>query len=255
MSNFEGLISVAFDSHVALVELQHPPHNFVNATVLGHLADCFEELDSNPEVRCLVLAAQGKVFCAGADFSNDEGSGNTARRFYASAARIFATRKPIVAAVQGAAIGAGLGLALVADFRIAAPEARFAANFVKLGIHPGFGLTHTLPRLIGQQCASLLLYTGRRIGGAEAVRIGLADSLAEGGQLRQTAIALAHEIAENAPLAVMATRSTIRKGLVEAVIAQTAHEASEQERLFLTDDYAEGLRAVSERRPGNFNGR
>ena len=77
--------------------------------------------------------------------------------------------------------------------------------------------------------------------------------MAEGGLLRQTAVALAHEIAENAPLAVMATRSTLRKGLVDAVIAQTAHEASEQERLFLTDDYTEGLRAVAERRPGNFN--
>jgi enoyl-CoA hydratase/carnithine racemase len=254
MSGTKGEISVELDGHIALVELRHPPHNFVNAAMLGDLADCFEQLDRDSNVRCLVLAAQGKSFCAGADFSNEQGSADTARRYYAAAVRLFATRKPVVAAVHGAAIGAGLGLSLVADFRIASPEARFAANFVKLGIHPGFGVTHTLPRLIGEQNASLLLYTGRRVDGAEAVRIGLADALAEESLLRETAYSLAHEIAENAPLAVVATKATMRRGLSDAVRAQTAHESCEQERLFSTDDYAEGLRAVTERRPGNFHG-
>jgi enoyl-CoA hydratase/carnithine racemase len=255
MLNADSGIHVAVDSHVAQVELRYPPHNFVNARVLRDLADCFEQLDRDPEVRCLLLTAQGKSFCAGANFGDEKGSGDTARGYYAAAVRLFATRKPIVAAIQGAAIGAGLGLALVADFRVASPEARFAANFVKLGIHPGFGLTHTLPRLIGQQAASLLLYTGRRVGGAEAARIGLADILAEPELLLETATALAQEIAENAPLAVMATRATLRTGLADAVLAQTSLEVSEQERLFLTEDYREGLRAVSERRPGNFNAR
>jgi len=248
-------ISITLDGHVAVVELCRPPHNFVHATLLEELADCFEQLGDKVDVRCLVLAAQGKSFCAGADFSRDEGSGDTARRFYAAAVRLFAFCKPVVAAIQGAAIGAGLGLALFADFRIAAAEARFSANFTKLGIHPGFGITHTLPRLVGHQNAAMLLYTGRRIGGAEAVRIGLADGLAPTGALRDVAMALAREIAESAPLAVMATRATLRSGLAEAVAAQTAHEASEQERLFVTADYAEGLRSVAERRAGNFSGR
>jgi len=248
-------IHIAVESHVAQVELRHPPHNFVNAQVLEDLADCFERLDRDPEIRCLLLTAQGKSFCAGANFGDEKGSAHTARSYYAAAVRLFSTRKPIVAAIQGAAIGAGLGLALVADFRVASPEARFAANFVKLGIHPGFGLTHTLPRLIGQQAASLLLYTGRRIGGVEAARIGLADMLAESEVLLDMGIALAREIAENAPLAVMATRATLRAGLADAVLAQTSLEVSEQERLFLTEDYREGLRAVSERRPGKFNAR
>jgi enoyl-CoA hydratase/carnithine racemase len=252
VSNIDGSIAVSLDGHVAVLELNKPPYNFVDAAILEQLADHFEHLDADPDVRCLVLAAQGKAFCAGADFSTNEGSGSTARRFYEAAARLFSTRKPVVAAINGAAVGAGLGLAVVADFRIVAPEARFAANFVKLGIHPGFGLTHTLPRLIGPQNASLLLYTGRRIGGAEALRMGLADAVVEMDLLRQTAVSMAREIADNAPLAVMATRSTLRQGLVDAVRAQTEHEAREQERLFLTDDYAEGVRAVAERRSGNF---
>src|SRR6202043_3660302 len=102
-----------------------------------------------------VLAAAGKSFCAGADLASPEGVGGSGLAgvspLYYQAVRLFAVKKPIVATVQGAAVGAGLGLALVADFRVVAPEARFASNFVKLGFHPGFGITYTLPRLIGQQ--------------------------------------------------------------------------------------------------------
>jgi enoyl-CoA hydratase/carnithine racemase len=168
--------------------------------------------------------------------------------------RLFECPKPVVAAVQGPAIGGGLGLALVADFRVAAPEARFAANFVKLGIHPGFGITATLPRLIGEQNAALLLYTGRRINGDEAFACGLVDAVVPQDQLRGSAIALAAEIAEAAPLAVQATRMTVRRGLAEQVRAQTEHELAEQTRLFATADYREGVRSVAECRPGRFIG-
>lgn len=252
MSSVEGEIDVMVYGHVARVELRRPPYNYVNASMLANLADTFEKLDSNPEIRCIILASHGKTFCAGADFSNDKGSGATARQFYGAAVRLFATRKPIVAAIQGAAVGAGLGLASVADFRIASPEARFSANFVKLGIHPGFGLTYTLPRIVGQQNAALLLYTGRRLGGEEAKMLGLVDRLVNASELQNTAFLLASEIAENAPLAVEATRATLRRGLADAIATQTSHEAKEQERLFSTADYQEGLRAVTERRPGRF---
>jgi enoyl-CoA hydratase/carnithine racemase len=173
---------------------------------------------------------------------------------YAEAVRLFSNTKPIVAAVQGAAVGAGLGLALVADFRVVAPEARFTANFVKLGFHAGFGISHTLPRLIGLQRAALMLETGRRIRGDEALAWGLADELAPLDGLRAAAIALAREIAENAPLAVQSTRATLRAGLAEAVKAITDHEFIEQSRLRQTADFAEGVRAVAERRPGRFVG-
>lgn len=160
----------------------------------------------------------------------------------------------MVAAIQGAAIGGGFGLALVADFRVVSPDARFAANFVKLGIHPGFGLTYTLPRIIGQQRASLMFYTGRRITGEEALAWGLADILAPSDRLRAAASELAAEIAENAPLAVLSTRATMRQGIAEAVKAATDREHLEQARLIHTEDHREGVKAVNERRPGRFAG-
>jgi len=253
-------ITVALDRHVALVEIHRPPHNFFDRQLIADLADAFAALDQEPECRAIVLASEGKSFCAGADFNRpgedgDEIGSGRASQLYIEAVRLFGCKKTVVAAIQGAAVGGGLGLALVADFRVVAPEARFAANFVKLGIHPGFGLTHTLPRLIGQQRASMMFYTGRRINAEEAVAWGLADVLAPANQLRDKAHELAAEIAEGAPLAVLSTRATMRRGLAEAVKAQTDHELAEQRRLAKTEDHKEGVRAVTERRVGRFKGK
>jgi enoyl-CoA hydratase/carnithine racemase len=252
-----GDVSVALGGNVAEVELHRPPHNFLDVPLIRSLADALEALDREPECRAVLLCAEGKSFCAGAKFANreTEAPSGTTNPLYAQAVRLFACKKPIVAAVQGAAVGGGVGLALVADFRVVSPEARFSANFVKLGIHPGFGLTHTLPRLIGPQKAGLMFYTGRRITGEEAVAWGLADLLAEANRLRAVAGELASEIAEGAPLALVSTRATMRQGLAEAVKAQTDHEAKEQARLFRTEDHREGVKAVGERRPGRFIGR
>lgn len=255
-----GDVSVTLDGHVAVVEIHRPPHNFFDEPLIAAIADAFETLDGEGECRALVLASEGKSFCAGADFNRpgqdgDEIGSGRAERLYVQAVRLFACRKPIVAAIQGAAVGGGLGLALVADFRVATAEARFAANFVKLGIHPGFGLTHTLPRLIGLQRASLMFYTGRRISGEQALAWGLADVLAPAEKLRDEAVRLAAEIAEGAPLAVQSTRATLRRGLAEAFRFQTDHELVEQTRLAATEDHKEGVRAVTERRPGRFAGR
>lgn len=255
-----GDVSVHLDAHIALVEIHRPPHNHFDAQLIQDLADGFEFLDRNPDCRALVLASEGKSFCAGANF-HQEGSGageevaSTTTRLYQHAVRLFACEKPVVAAIHGAAVGGGLGLALVADFRVVSPEARFVANFVKLGIHPGFGLTYTLPRVIGVQRAALMFYTGRRISGEEAMAWGLADLLASPDHLRDEAIRLATEIAECAPLAVQSTRATIRHGLADAVKLQTDHEQSEQSRLFHTEDHKEGVLAVKERRRGRFTGR
>jgi len=255
-----GDVSVHLDGHVAFVEVHRPPHNFFDDQLIRDLAAAFESLDTEPACRALILAAEGKSFCAGADFSKRRAEGGelasgSTSSLYENAVRLFSCRKPVVAAIQGAAVGGGLGLALVADFRVVSPEARFAANFVKLGIHPGFGLTHTLPRLIGMQRASLMFYTGRRISGEEAVAWGLADVLAEPGSLRAAAHALANEIAECAPLAVQSTRATMRRGLPDAIRAQTDHEFAEQSWLIRTEDHQEGVRAVAERRSGNFHAR
>ena len=256
-----GDVSVALDGHIAWVEIHRPPHNFFDHELVKSLADAFEALDQDPACRVLLLASEGKSFCAGADFKRRAASGGGAQEnmganhIYREAVRLFCCQKPVVAAVQGAAVGGGLGLALLADFRVVSPEARFAANFVKLGIHPGFGVTHTLPRLIGIQRASLMLLTGQRITGEKAAEWGLADALVPSEQLRETARQLAAEIAECAPLAVCSTRATLRRGLADAVKAQTDHEFSEQSWLMQTEDHREGVRAVEERRAGRFVGR
>lgn len=152
-------------AHVALLEIRRPPHNHASVEMLGELADTLARIDADPGIRCTVLAAEGRVFCAGADFS---GGAQDPAPFYVQAMRLFRTAKPVVAAVHGAAVGAGLGLALAADFRVTCAEARFSANFNRLGFHPGFGLSVTLPRLVGPQQASVLLFTGRRIDGVQA---------------------------------------------------------------------------------------
>ena len=259
MTDTGSTVTWNIDGHVATLVLDRPAHNHVNLEVMTELADTLTLLDADARCRAVVLTTAGKVFCGGADLASPDGllSGGEAglAPFYAQAARLFGTRKPIVAAVQGAAVGAGLGLALMADFRVAGPEARFTANFVKLGFHAGFGITHTLPRAIGVQHAALMLQTGRRIKADEALSWGLVDAVASAAELVAAAQALAAEIAENAPLAVEATRATLRAGLVEAFQAQTRHELAQQARLMATTDFAEGVRAVSERRVGAFTGR
>jgi len=243
-------------AHVALLEIRRPPYNYVNVALMQALADALERLDEDPACRAVVLAAEGRTFSAGADF-NSEGDAQTARdpgTLYVQAMRLFRTAKPVVAAVQGAAVGAGLGLALAADFRVTCAEARFSANFNRLGFHPGFGLSATLPRLIGQQKAALLFYTGRRIGGDEAVRLGLADELVPAGEVRARALALAAEIAVSAPLAVQSTRATLRQGLADEIARVNRHERELQRLHFASADFKEGVVAMGERREPRFQG-
>lgn len=252
-------ITVSKTGFVATVTFSRPPNNHVSVPLMRDMADTLEALDQDPDVRAVVLASEGKPFCAGADLVAPDGIGGSGmsgiNQLYDQAVRLFSVETPMVAAVQGAAVGAGLGLALVADFRVAAHEARFTANFVKLGFHPGFGLTHTLPRTIGEQRAALMFLTGRRVKAEEALDWGLVDQVVSLAELIPAAQALAAEIAENAPLAVVATRKTLRGKLAAAVRAQTDHEHSQQTILRATEDFAEGVRAVQERRPGNFKGR
>ncbi|WP_233349089.1 enoyl-CoA hydratase/isomerase family protein [Hyphomonas sp. CACIAM 19H1] len=237
---------------VALIEFSRPPANFFSAALLAEIVAAFERADADPDVRAIVLASEGKNFCAGADLAGED---NDPFELYDQAERLFAIRKPSVAAVQGAAIGGGLGLALAADFRVVTTGTRLSANFVKLGMHPGFAMTATLPRLVGDQCAALLFLTARRVSGEEAVNMGLADIMAPSEDLLNAALALAGEIAENAPLAVEATRATLRREFSQHVRRHTSEEARRQLQLKRTEDFAEGVAAVNARRPGNWKRR
>ena len=248
-----AVISAVADDHVATVEMCRPPNNFFSMDIIGGIADALERLDADDRCRAIVLRARGKHFCAGADFGGDRSY--TTEDLYATAVRIFRCTKPYAAAVQGAAIGVGLGLALASDFRFAAPEARFSANFARLGFHQGFGLSVTLPRVVGEQAAADLLYTGRRVDGEEARTMGLADRLVPIDELGAAAHAFALEIARSAPLAVRSIRATLRGDLADRVAVATAHEAAEQARLQATEDFAEGTRAMGERRLPDFTGR
>jgi 2-(1,2-epoxy-1,2-dihydrophenyl)acetyl-CoA isomerase len=242
---------------VSTIEIVRPPNNYFDIRLIEDLVAALQALASTGECRAVVLCSQGKHFCAGADISSAGKSATTPGQggdLYDVALGLFEHPIPIVAAIQGAAIGGGLGLALSADFRVAAPDATFSANFARLGFHHGFGLTVTLPAVVGQQQALDLLYTGRKINGAEATRIGLCDRLAPLSELRDAATDFAAEIASSAPLAIRSIRRTMRGHLVDAVKTALYREREEQFRLMQTLDWSEGVKAAAERRPPIFSG-
>ncbi len=246
---------------VATVEIGRPPDNFFDTELISDLADACAWLDEQPEFRAVVLCSDGKHFCAGADFTGRSGGPRMggAKELYAAAARLFEVRTPVVAAVQGAAVGGGLGLACAADFRVASPRARFSANFARIGLHHGFALTVTLPAIIGEQPALDLLCTGRRVGGEEAAPgSGLADRLADpDGPCGSAAQELAAELAAGAPLAVRSIRETMRGTLAGRARAAMDQELAEQDRLRQTADFAEEHQRVraTQRRPPRFEAR
>jgi enoyl-CoA hydratase/carnithine racemase len=258
-------IGVDLDAHmVATIEIRRPPHNFFDIDLIRQIADACEALDKDPGCRAIVLAAEGTAFCAGAKLGDGadvqdvlvkRSETGQAGHLYLEAVRLYRTAKPMVGAIHGAAVGGGLGLAIVPDLRVTCPEARFCANFTRLGFHPGFGLTHTLPALIGPSKAAMMFYTSRRIPGEDAFRMGLADVLVPQAEVRAAAQKLAAEIAENSPLGVLETRATMRAGLAERVRAATDHELEIQTRLRKTADFKEGVDAVNQRRKPNFVGR
>jgi 2-(1,2-epoxy-1,2-dihydrophenyl)acetyl-CoA isomerase len=241
------------DGHVAEVELHRPPANYFDTALLVGLVDAVTWAEAAGG-RAVVLCAEGKHFCAGLDFgATGKPAPGALSTLYEAAHHLIDGPLPLVAAVQGSAIGGGLGLALAADFRVAATSSRFSANFARLGFHQGFGISLTLPMVVGGQRALELLTTGRRIDGAEALAIGLVDHLDD--DPRAGAHRLAAEIAASAPLAVRSIRATLRADLVDRFAAMVDLERTEQLRLMETADFREGIAASMDRRPPEFHGR
>ena len=250
-------IEVTLDNHVGIVEIKRPPNNHFDYQLITNIADSFDSLDQNSDCRCIVLCSEGKHFCAGANFGKDKDMHDKTDPYselYKQAVRLFRNKKPIIASVQGGAIGGGLGLSLVSDFRVGCSESRFSANFSLLGFHQGFGTTVTLPRVVGNQNAAMMLLTGRRLKGEEAFDIGLIDYLVPLSEVKNKAIQLAEEISESGPLAIQSIRSTIRAGLADQVEEIVSWELSEQMRLQATNDFREGISASLERRKPKFSG-
>ena len=226
-------IIFSLEDYTAIIKINRSPHNFFDTKLISQIADILEEMDNENQCRSIILCSEGKNFCAGADFSksNFTNGDNIYENLYKQALRLFRTDKPIIASIQGAAIGGGLGVALAADFRITCKEAKFSANFGKLGFHQGFGTTITLPRVVGTQKAKLMLLTSQRINGVEAYNIGLADYLVEHSELINKAI-----------------RNTLNKGLADKLEEAVKIEAREQNILRGTSDFKEGINASINRR-------
>lgn len=249
----EGLL-LGREGKVATIRIARPPHNFFDLEVLAGIAEAIADADADPGVVMTLLSAEGRTFCAGADFTRHQGDASNASVLYREAVRIFDRRKLLVAAVGGPAIGGGLGLALAADFRIASPNARFHANFAAIGLHPGFALTATLPALLGEQRARDLLMTARRVSGDEALAMGLVDRLATPERLDLEAMMFAQKIAANAPLALAAIRAALPRVDVDAAYRAMSSELAEQAKLFVTNDFREGVLATRARRAPVFQG-
>jgi len=255
-----GDVSVEVRGDVGLVTLRRPPHNLLTEPALRRVADAVHGLAGT--VRAAVLRSEGRSFCAGADFKAADAPDPTAGggfaeqtgAFYRQAVRMFDTPVPVVAAVHGAAIGAGFGLALACDVRVVGARGFFQANFVRLGIHPGFALSAFLPRFVGPGRAAELFLTGRRVGAEEAGRLGLAELVVGEGEETSAALALAEQVAAGAPLAVASTRATLRAGMADTAARAMEHELAEQTPLAGTADAVEGVTAVLEGRTPRFVG-
>lgn len=249
-------IKVSTASHVSIIEITRPPANYFDRQLINEIVDAAAEVHAHG-TRVIVLCSDGKHFCAGANFAQGEMDEDRARfseLLYREAVRLFDVPVPIIAAVQGSAVGGGLGLACAADFRVAAPSSRFHANFSKLGFHHGFGLSVTLPGIVGQQHAMDLLYTSRRIDGQRAFDIGLVDRLVPEEDVRDEALIWAVEIAAAAPLAVQSIRQTLRAPLVSQVRAVLDRELAEQRTLWATEDSKIGIAANLARERPVFTG-
>jgi enoyl-CoA hydratase/carnithine racemase len=254
-------VHVEIDGRVGLVTLDRPPHNLLTEPMLGRVADALAGLAGR--ARVAIVAGAGRSFCAGADFRSPDapdptdGAGFERRTaaFYEQAARVFAAPVPTIAAVQGAAIGAGFGLALACDVRVVGRRAWFQANFVRLGIHPGFALSWTLPSCVGTGRAAEIFLTARRVDAEESLRIGIAQVGCNEGDEVACAFELATQVAAGAPLAVASTRATLRQDVVDDARRAMRHELERQVALAGSADAVEGVRAVLDGRDPVFEGR
>ena len=250
-------VSIALAEHVATLEIDAGSFNFLSLEVMTQLADAWAWCDAEPDCRAIVLCSAGHVFCGGVDFRSLAGPAQerSPQQLYRLALRLVQGRKPCIAAVQGAAVGAGLGLAMLADQRVVGPKAKFNASFAQLGFHAGFGLSATLPHTIGLQAASRMLLMGQLVGAEEALRLGLADAATDDqAALRELALARARVIAGNAPIAVQDMRQTLRATLVKDFELAIERELALQLAHMQTHDFIEGISALLAKRTPRFVG-
>jgi enoyl-CoA hydratase/carnithine racemase len=249
------------DGLVGVITLNRADNrNSMTAELLDSFASAAEAAHEDSEVRAVVVAGTGSCFSAGADLRSDmqRGDGQLPHErsyaMYEPFLSVLDIEVPVIGALNGHAIGGGFGLALLCDVRIASRAAKYGANFCRLGLAPGLGISYLLPRLIGASRAAELLYTGRLMDGAELASIGLASRALEADAVVPAALDLAREIAASAPLAVRATKRSLAEGLGWDVRRAAWREAFAQAATVATSDFQEGVAAMLEKRPPRFTG-
>ena len=251
------------DDGVGLITLNRPDNrNSMTPELLEAFGRASKSASEESKLRVLIVTGTGRCFSAGADFkSNIQAGGDElldherSFRMYEPFLSLLDIKVPVIGALNGHAVGGGFGLALVCDIRIANRAAKYGANFARLGLHPGMGISYLLPRLIGVSRASEMLYTARLVLGDEAERIGLVSHACDPEQVLPEALTMAKAIAENAPVAVRLTKESIRETLNWDVRGGAYREAYAQAATVTMDDAKEGMSALLEKRPPLFTGK
>ncbi len=244
---------------VAVLRLNRPQvRNALNLDIRIRLADEVTRHAADPAIRCLIITGSDTVFAAGADISQMAEAGPIeimARNLQKYWRTIMDCPKPVIAAIEGYALGGGLELALCADIIVAGDSARLGLPEVKIGILAGGGGTQKLARLIGSKRAMLLLMTGKMFGAAEALAMGVASEIAPAGQALARAVEIATEIAAMPPIAVMQIKEIVNAGLNAPLDTALMLERKALQLQFATRDQKEGMRAFLEKRKPTFEGK
>lgn len=256
-----GTLKVSFDGHVALVTLNRPKAlNALNHALVVELDEVLHEITERPDTRVVIVTGAGtKAFAAGADIGEMANlDAQQATHFAEVGQRVFARLEsyhlPVIAAVNGFALGGGCELAMACDIIVASSTAVFGQPEVRLGVIPGFGGTQRLTRLVGRQLAREITFTGRRVKAPEALRIGLVARVVE-GDVVEAAMELAGKIGANGPRAVSLAKRAINTGADVDLTTAMAHEAQLFGLCFATRDQKEGMAAFLEKRPAKFEGK
>jgi len=247
------------DDGVAIVRLNRPDSlNALSMPLRKELADTFTALQDNAEVRCIVLTGDDKAFAAGADLKDMAAQKMTdmiRRRSERYWQVVAATPQPVIAAINGFALGGGLELAMMCDIIVVGESAQLGQPEIRVGIMPGAGGTQRLTRAVGKYQAMKICLTGKPISGTEALAMGLASECVPDGDVYDTAVKMATSIARMPPFAAMATKEAIIQGGSASLEAGLALERKALHTLFATDDRSEGMQAFIEKRRPDFKGR